>query len=370
MDLSPDTAFDPAGFRHHRSVERSKRRRTYNHRLRVAAQQAAEHAAEHYDDADHVCEKLGLPCWYKDGQMKDPVDSVNSNSRNAQHDLTTARRLHLQKNFKYQDRSERLNMTAPRPIKGWNHQTTVENEDVELAHSTIPLPSDRNRLQRHPSLGREDAFCDASTFKGRGKVHIKQSLGDEDAQIAELYRMGLLYDENDAEEAKAITGSINLNTIYHDQPAYTIRPAKRSRKLQGKAQLRNPLDLDLSFADLGADDDLSRYLLSAAETTTSRSYKDNDSEGSVAERRHTRKVSAPLRVVYELDNNSQPSFDVDTSQPPDLIVDDSLSDYDCFTESDMDEDLPSQEVDGSEDEDGGAAAATASGAWVLLGDDS
>lgn len=404
-DPAAAAALDPIAAedrRRHRSLERTKRRRTLSHRLRVAVKQATEQHA----DAEHVCQSMGIPCWFEDSGCRDPCESAAARGRSGQRDMTSARRHHLERNLKYQHWAETLNSrqspssTAGGRLFKAHHRgrpnTAVDDDELELARSSIPMPSDRNRLQRHPSLGREDAFCDASTFKARGAVRV-QSHGDEDAaQIAELYRMGLLYDDNDGNSvfhddgtAKAMsgsTGAIDLNTIYHDQPSYTIRPAKRSRRLQGRAALDSALHLDLSFADLGADGDLSRYLLSpastiASETATNSIDGETRAQGHEDGKRHTRKVSAPLRVVYELDHNngssnsssknSQPSFDVDTSQPPDLIVDDSLSDYDCFTESDIDEDMPSQEVDGGTDgDDGGAGAATASGAWVLLGNDS
>lgn len=361
IDIADAPAFDPVSSHNRRALERVKRRRPFSHRLRVAAKQTAEQHA----DAEHVCQKLGLPCWFEANGLQHPpsVGSLTKDGRRrTQQDVASARRAHLEKDLKYQHGLE-SEATIRKPVRdSRNLWGGVEEEGLDLARSSVPLPSDRSWLQRHPSLGREDAFCDASTFKGRGNVRVK-SLGDEDAQIAELYRMGLLYDGEDT-KMSASSGALDLNNIYHDEPAYSIRPAKRSRKLQRKSQSGGALNLDLSFADLGDDDDLAPYLVSPIEAESS--HKDESSQEE--ERRHTRKVSAPLRVVYELDNNSQPSFDVDTSQPPDLIVDDSLSDYDCFTDSDMDEEMPSQEVDGNED--GGAAAATASGAWVLLGDDS
>jgi hypothetical protein len=184
---------------------------------------------------------------------------------------------------------------------------------------------------------------------------------DEDAQIAELYRMGLLYDDN--EKSTSDLG-FTLNNITHEEPVYSMRPARRTRKLHNNTrEFEEPLNLDLSFADLGNDDDLARYLVTPSSTPEATHGDMEDIQHD--SRRHTRKLSAPLRVVYELDHNSGPSFDVDTSQPPDLIVDDSLSDYDYFTDSDMADDVPSQR-----EVDDGAAAATASGAWVLLGDDS
>merc|ERR1712000_450390 len=122
--------------------------------------------------------------------------------------------------------------------------------------------------------------------------------------------------------------AFNLNDIRRDEPVYSIRPAKRSRK--AKHTTFDPsLPLDLSFADLGEDN--------APRTET-----------------------PPLRVIYELATKS-PSFDMDTSQPPDLMDDE---EYDCFSDFSLeDESLPSQrEIQGPNEAN--------SGPWVLLGDDS
>lgn len=278
-------------------------------------------------------------------------------------DATAARRSHLEKDFRYHYEQESLRKAEnTKPIRVRNPYLGEEDDGLELARSSVHLPSDGDRLQRRPSLEREEAFCDPTTYKGCGNVKVQRLptvSPNDDAQVAELYRMGLLYDESD--KATADT-SFNLNTISHDAPVYSIRAAKKARKLHNKTRaLREPLNLDLSFADLGNDNELARYLVSPSPTSDGAG---EDIQHDSHER--SRKVSAPLRVIYELDNKSSPSFDVDTSQPPDLILD-SLSDYDYFTDSDMDEDMPSQR----EVYDGDAAAtATASGAWVLLGDDS
>ena len=68
--------------------------------------------------------------------------------------------------------------------------------------------NDRDGRRRRPSLEREDAFCDANTFK---PLSSQQS---DDAQVAQLYQMGLLYDEKDSE-------SLNLNTIQMSTPTTT-----------------------------------------------------------------------------------------------------------------------------------------------------
>ncbi|KAF4444407.1 hypothetical protein F53441_11131 [Fusarium austroafricanum] len=222
-----------------------------------------------------------------------------------------------------------------------------EVEGRDLAHSKVPLPSDRFRLVRTPSLEREEAFRDAST--ARGNVYLGRKMPmTEDDEVAELYRMGLLYDdEQDRGEG------FNLDSIKHEEPVYSIRPAKRSRKTK-RAQsfsFNQPLDLDLSFTDLGGDQTIAQLL----------SPPPSD-DGTLPDSTPSSRSFAPLRVIYEVDG-SNPSFDVDTSQPPDLVSD-MLSDYDCFSDSELD-DVPSQReviVD--------SVAPPGSDAWVVLGDDS
>ncbi|KAJ4860715.1 hypothetical protein T069G_05703 [Trichoderma breve] len=189
-----------------------------------------------------------------------------------------------------------------------------EQEGRDLARSEIPLPSDVPRLVRRPSLEREEAFRVASTAKG--KVHLRASPESEDAQIAELYQQGLLYD-GDEQRPEEI---FNLNSIQHEAPVYTIRPAKRGRK----SKKAKPAALVLSYTDVGE-------CSTKANASTARHSAADDSEMSEA--------FPPLRIVYG-QNASNPTFDVETSQPPELMLD--LSDYDCFTDSELDDDVPSQ----------------------------
>ncbi|KAJ4320400.1 hypothetical protein N0V84_005894 [Fusarium piperis] len=223
-----------------------------------------------------------------------------------------------------------------------------EAEGRDLARSKVPLPSDRYRLVRKPTLEREEAFRDASTAKGNVHLRRTQPVNDDDAEIAELYRMGLLYDEEKQPEE-----AFDLNSIQHEEPVYTIRPAKRSRKNKKSHSFsfNDPLHLDLSFTDLGGDDSIAQFL---SPTPSDDGFIPQGNGPST-------RSFAPLRVIYELDG-SQPSFDVDTSQPPDLVSD-PISDYDCFSDSDLD-DLP------SEREVWDSAATPSSDVWVVLGDDS
>ncbi|KAL7934955.1 hypothetical protein V8C35DRAFT_300288 [Trichoderma chlorosporum] len=189
-----------------------------------------------------------------------------------------------------------------------------EEEGRDLARSEIPLPSDASRLVRRPSLEREEAFRVASTAKG--KVHVRASPESEDAQIAELYHQGLLYDGDEQRPEEILT----LNSIQHEDPVYTIRPAKRGRK----SKKAKPAALVLSYTDIGE-------CSAKSNASTARRSPADDSE--------TNEAFPPLRVVYG-QNASNPTFDVETSQTPELVLD--LSDYDCFTDTELDDDVPSQ----------------------------
>lgn len=312
-----------------RSLNRPHAHRSRNYIVRAAAKRYAN------TPGTYLCQELGLPCA--------PNCSRCSDSN------PVTRRARIERDLRAETTPIAIRYRSPRTRTRW---TSDESEGCDLARSAVPLPSDRFRLTRTPSLEREDAFRDAATAKGNVRLRRNQSVNDE-AEVAELYRMGLLYDdEQDRSE------SFNLNCIEHREPVFTIRTAKRSRKNKTRRYSdldQPPLHLNLSFTDLGGDQTIAQYLSSNSSATDSEPSDD----GSVQQ--SSSRAFAPLRVIYELDG-SQPDFDVDTSQPPDLVSD-LLSDYDCFSDSDLD-DLPSQrEVQDS-------AAAPASEAWVVLGDDS
>ncbi|KAI7765289.1 hypothetical protein LZL87_009818 [Fusarium oxysporum] len=311
-----------------------------NHFVRATAKRQSQHKGA------NLCRDTGFPCTTSNfgeehclrcGQQ----DSTNTNGG--------ARRPQLEKILHYEISTGNLQRANPR----WTHVrrnrmarkhdhsslggSSDEVEGRDLANSRVSLPVDRFRLVRRPTLEREEAFRDAST--ARGNVYLGRKMPmTEDDEVAELYRMGLLYDD------EQIRGEgFSLDSIKHEEPTYSIRPAKQSRKKRAQSfSFNQPLHLDLSFTDLGGSQALAQILSSSSSTvpstTPSRSF-------------------APLRVIYELDG-SNPSFDVDTSQPPDLI-----SDYDCLSDSELD-DLPSQR------EFLDSAATPGSETWVVLGDDS
>ncbi|KAI5465313.1 hypothetical protein BGZ63DRAFT_373264 [Mariannaea sp. PMI_226] len=316
-----------------RSLLRPHAHRSHNYSARSAAKRLQTSRRQ------QSCRDEGLDCW-PEGLQCPRCSAVIPPAR---------RRRFLQEHVIDTGRS-------PRSRNRWVKGDGEDEDDRELARSAVPLPSDRYRLVRTPSLEREDAFRDASTTKGN--VHLQRHPVNEDAELAELYRMGLLYDD-EQDHAEAV--NFNLNSIKHQEPLYSIRPAKRSRKSKSQrrhSELDQPLYLDLSFTDLGNDHTIAQFL--SPDDLSSQSEAVEDDEPALREPSSAR-AFAPLRVIYELDG-SQPDIDVDTSQPPDLVVD-LLSDYDYFSDSDLD-DLPLQrEVRDS-------AATPGSEPWVVLGGDS
>ncbi|KAK3331602.1 hypothetical protein B0T19DRAFT_83434 [Cercophora scortea] len=154
------------------------------------------------------------------------------------------------------------------------------DEAAALARSTIRLPnhSDYDQAQRRsrtPSLDRQDAFCDAATAKKRSFRHYHDSDSD-----AELYRLGLLYDDPH-ERGEAFS----FNVLEHETPVYQlhVRPSKRGRGGLRRHK-RSPeqeetasedvdmsressleLQLRLSCTPLGEDGEIARLMARASE---------------------------------------------------------------------------------------------------------
>ena len=107
-------------------------------------------------------------------------------------------------------------------------RTGVENldqdeDDLSLARSDVPLPGDGGRDSRsQPRLERQEAF--RGTSVGGGFV----SSDDVVENDADLYRLGLLYDDGD--EAGNRGPGFDLNAIVHDEPVYAVRISRRKQK--------------------------------------------------------------------------------------------------------------------------------------------
>jgi len=219
---------------------------------------------------------------------------------------------------------------------------------VALARSGVPLPGERNHYRR-PSLERQEAFYDSST----SKVSVRRCTASEDAQVAELYHRGILY--NSSEDVK---DTLDLNSISHSEPTYIIRPAKRARKSAKHLgdsgdmySLEWPLHLDLSFSDIGNDEAIARFSSPTQQTFPEGMMLHASSHDSA------NSANPPLRVIYEL-AGSQGSVDIDASQPPDLMPD--CDEYDVVNESEF-HDTPESTQN--------SAADASLAAWVVVGDD-
>jgi hypothetical protein len=320
MDISSSIAGSTADYKHFPIRNSKPRRRTVNHFVRAAAKRLAQE-----NNNAHLYQLRSSLLAQAGGDGSNPRQQLESALR---------KELFPVELKVSQSRSWR----SPRG--------RLDQDDGEaLAKSNVPLPSDHARLVRRPTLEREDAFRDASTSKGNVRLRraVPAIYGDEDAQVADLYRMGLLYDDDERDRAEAL----NLNSIRHDEALYTIRPAKRARR--NKSRRNEPLHLNLSFADLGNDHSLAQYLSSPVSELPADASERCDQD------------DVPIRVIYEI-ATSTPSYDVDTSQPPDL-VDDNLSDYDYLSETELDDTPSQQEVYDT-------AANPPTDAWIMLGDDS
>lgn len=349
MDLILDQSNPPLDGKTHRHFpidvrhNNKARRRTTSHLVRDSAKRLAKQGQGH------------LICQEHDGVLCHKPESAHADRLtrpHIEHDLRKVLALTHTWTGRHPSEAHDDGVHQGRGTRPWTRSRgrgLAEENSAQLARSDVPFPSDHNRNVRRPSLEREDAFCDANTFKPHG---VRTQTSGDDAEVAELYRMGLLYD--DGENAN----NFDLTSIRRDDPVYTIRPAKRARRSNGKQpgyEISRSLHLDLSFADLGDDDAIARYLNASSATTPAEIAAAHDEAIQHLASQRSNSGSPPLRVIYELDS-LRPSFDVDTSQPPDLM-DDSLSDYDCFSDSDLDDKSTQQR----EVREGGAGDA-----WVML----
>ncbi|GJC94815.1 hypothetical protein ColKHC_03641 [Colletotrichum higginsianum] len=175
-----------------------------------------------------------------------------------------------------------------------------------------PPPSGEQQRRRTPSLERQEAFRDARTAKS---ILYPQDAHD----ISELYRLGLLYDDEHLRGP-----GFDFDAIDRSEPEYTIRPAKPARKTKRSRVPRDDdlqLALDLSLAELGRDDSFAQFLGSPEFEDSSsddepRNGNSNSNSGYGAR-------LAPLHLVAELmqppEDFSPEGFGDDTT--PDMTTD-------------------------------------------------
>lgn len=258
---------------------------------------------------------------------------------------------------------KRLNTTAarklprPRPAARAPFVADTEEDSIRLARSTVALPSDGSR-DRVPSLERQDAFRDPTTARPAPMRSLSQGCEDEDPEVAELYRLGLLYDDEHLRGA-----GFGLNAIVRDEPTYTlaVRAPRRNRKGSRRdAGAPAKLPMDWTFTGLVEDHDVARYLVSdraSADTETRRGY----------------------RMVWR----AAPTPDADVASPD--IFSETASFYSLQRSTHSDSHAPDRDdfdfddmgwavlSRARDDDDDDAVLATedaATGTWVVLGDGS
>ncbi|KAH6693548.1 hypothetical protein F5X68DRAFT_45741 [Plectosphaerella plurivora] len=253
-------------------------------------------------------------------------------------------------------RSSAPKLSPPRPVARGPFITDTVDDSIRLARSTVALPSDGSR-DRVPSLERQDAFRDPTTARPARICSLSQGCEDEDSEVAELYRLGLLYDDEHLRGA-----GFGLNAIIRDEPTYTlaVRTPRRNRKGSRRdAATPAKLPMDWTFTGLVEDNDVARYLVSdraSADTETRRGY-----------RMVWRAAPAP-----DTDNASPDIFSETASfysLQRSALSDSHAPDRDDFDFDDMGWAVLSR----ARDDDDDAVLTTedaATGTWVVLGDGS
>ncbi|WYZ40880.1 hypothetical protein EsH8_IV_001221 [Colletotrichum jinshuiense] len=269
--------------------------------------------------------------------------SISLNRELAEHKLPL---LDLVLLANHQKRTHRPRQTRRRQSPKTNQQWCIdeEAEGRSLALSSHKLPGEQRR--RTPSLERQEAFRYPRTAMTR-------ALSDQDARdISELYRLGLLYDDEHLRGA-----GFALDAISRPETEYTVRPAKQTRKSKFQEVPYDDdlqLALDLSLAELGRDESFAQYLCSP----------DLDEIPSDDESVYSARLE-PLQFVSELMHS--PDYFADNT--PDLTTD-SDSDRISFSCSSDDEAWASScpEVSAGRKDD--AVDNKASNAGMVLGDGS
>lgn len=317
-------------------VPQNQRRRfsTRNHAIRATAKNIAQ------SGDSHICHHAGLSCLAQSQNRAGEPLSCHLKGHKATHRPQIEKYLRNSEAFHRQRRIDSLpgtEVSISRHHSKASWGPSDEQEGRDIAHSDIAIPSDRHR---RPSLERQDAFYDFTTARRRIRV-AKPVPMSEDAQIAELYRAGILYDDNngtlDDSGTKTPGAVFDLDSIRHDGFLYKIRGSKRARKNQYRNYQQ--LSLELSMTDLANDENI-RHLLG-----------DDFGEDLIQHQSPTSSQSStPLRIVYE--GPGSPVLDFDASQPPDLE-----DDFDHISDQELD-DAPTQEVHETDADE----------TWIVVGD--
>ncbi|GAP87691.1 hypothetical protein SAMD00023353_2800120 [Rosellinia necatrix] len=211
---------------------------------------------------------------------------------------------------------------------GWDRD---ENEDGRRLASdpTVALPGEGRRPT--PRLERQEAFCAPETW----------DILDTDVVLDDivLYRLGILYDDDHCEHGKSEPdkneyvhqSGFCLDSIRHEEPAYSLRQAKRVKRshtrqfLSEREDLHHPAGLLSSY--LADDTAIARFLVpksghvstplcTSGFNDTNRQLRKHDTPAAMIS-------SEPLSIIYELSEGLVHALPPSptTNDFPDLVSD-------------------------------------------------
>ncbi|KAI1199998.1 hypothetical protein F5X97DRAFT_332255 [Nemania serpens] len=211
------------------------------------------------------------------------------------------------------ERLQALPLTRKRnrrtPRLAWDRD---EREDGRrLAYDpTIALPGEGRRPT--PRLERQEAFRAPQTW----------DISDTDVVVddAALYRLGILYDDDEHKNEHVREPGFCLDAIAHPEPIYSLRPAKRAKKTHDRRLSLTQDDLHLSIellsTYLSQDTAIARFLAPRSSNFTDTITQHADS--TIKE-----SPTALLSIIYELAEGSTHELALipAASDFPDLISD-------------------------------------------------
>ncbi|KAI0544341.1 hypothetical protein F4679DRAFT_40954 [Xylaria curta] len=180
---------------------------------------------------------------------------------------------------------------------GWDRDEREDGRRLAF-DPTVTLPGEQ---QRHmPRLKRQEAF------------HIPQTWDISDTDIvvsdAELYRLGILYDDDGNEHTRE--SGFCLDAITHKEPVYSIRRTKRAKKSHDRRlplnEKSSQLPVELLSTYLGDDAAIARFFAPIGNEEPARLHHDDFGGTNQRQMGPTlRNVSAePLSIIYELSESS------------------------------------------------------------------
>ncbi|KAL0932126.1 uncharacterized protein CTRU02_213079 [Colletotrichum truncatum] len=213
--------------------------------------------------------------------------------------------------------TRRRHQQQNRSIQQWRYDEAAEGRALAaIASVRLPGSSLCPQRRRTPSLERQNAFCEP---RKTNKSRMAQRAAQEEKDIAELYRLGLLFDDEHVRGEE-----FELHSIVHSEPGYTMRPAKKAHKSTAQEySFEDDLQfaLDLSLAELGHDESFASYLLPPGLDEISSADESTDSSPS-----HF--ISEPVSSPHSL-NDDLP--DLTTDSDSDHASLDSSSIDECWT---------------------------------------